>query len=53
MDCLSSTATTTASFGVDVHVVPVLVGSPLSFRAKPVAQVTTFPAASRSPAPAS
>ncbi|HEY6694292.1 MAG TPA: hypothetical protein VI006_15685 [Solirubrobacteraceae bacterium] len=36
MDCLSEPSATTASFRVDVHVAPVLVGAPLSFRAMPL-----------------
>jgi hypothetical protein len=35
-DCLSGPSTT-ASFGVDVHVAPTLAGDPLSFRATPLA----------------
>lgn len=35
-DCLASGESTTASFGVDVRVAPVVVGEPLIFRAVPV-----------------
>jgi hypothetical protein len=37
MDCQTAGESSTGSFGVDVHVAPVLVGSPFSFRAVPVA----------------